>query len=73
MYLESADAGKSARRGANLGGEVRERGQIVAIERGCIRELAAGDLHSVAGVTAETDAGFINYFALSARYFRYGC
>jgi len=29
-------------------------------------------LHTVAGVAAKTDAGFIDYFALSARYFRYG-
>ena len=72
MDLESADAGKSAGRSADLGREVRERGQVVAIERCCIRELAAGDLHSVAGVTAKTNAGFIDYFALAARNFRYG-
>ena len=72
VNLESADPGKRAGRGANLGREVGERGQIVSVQRGRIRELAAGDLHSVAGVTAETDAGFIDYFALSARYFRYG-
>ena len=72
MNLESADAGKRAGRGANLGGEVGERGQIIPVKSGCIRELAAGDLHSVAGVTAETDAGFIYYFALSMRNFGYG-
>ena len=72
MNLESADAGKRAGRSANLGGEVGERGQIIAIECCCVRELAAGDLHSVARVTAETDAGFIYYFALSMRNFGYG-
>ena len=71
MNLESADAGKRAGRSANLGGEVGERGQVIAVECGCIRELAAGDLHSVARVTAETNAGFIYYLALSMRNFRY--
>ena len=53
-------------------GKSGKRGQVVAVERDGIGELAAGDLHAVAGVAAETDAGFINYFALSARNFRYG-
>ena len=55
LDLESADAGKRARRGANFGREIRERGQIVAVQRDGIGELAAGDLHAVAGVAAEAD------------------
>ena len=53
-------------------GKSGKRGEIVAVKRDGVGELAAGDLHAVAGVAAEADAGFIDYFALSARYFRYG-
>ncbi len=62
MDLESADAGKRARRGANFGREIREGGEIVAEQRGGVGELAAGDLHAVAGVTAEADDGAIDDF-----------
>ena len=56
MHLESADAGQGAGRGANFGGKVGERGEIVAVKRDGIGELAAGDLHAVAGVAAKADA-----------------
>src|SRR5690606_23205138 len=40
-------------RGADLGGEVRESGKVVPGQRGCQGELAAGQLHAVAGVSGE--------------------
>ena len=67
MHLESADAGQRARRGANFSGKVGKRRQIVAVQRDRVGELAAGDLHAVAGVAAETDYGLVNYFALALR------
>ena len=65
MNLEAADARKRARGGANFSREVRQRGEIVAVERDRIRELAAGDLHAVAGIAAEADDGLFEYFALA--------
>ena len=63
MHLESADARKRAGRGANFGREVGKRGEIVAVQRDGIRELAAGDLHAVAGIAAEPDDGLVKLFA----------
>ena len=63
MDLEAADARKRARRGANFGRVVGKRGEIVAVERDGIRELAAGDLHAVAGIAAEPDDGLVKLFA----------
>ena len=45
----------STGRGADLGGEVRQRGDVMAIDRGGARELAAGELHAVTGVAREAD------------------
>ena len=53
--LEAADPGKSSRRGADLGREVGESGQIVAEKGRRARELGARDLHAVARVSAEAD------------------
>src|SRR5215468_6034467 len=64
MKLVSADARKGSGRSANFGREVRERGDVVAVERDGIRELAAGNLHAIAGVTGEADYGAVNEFAL---------
>ena len=69
VHLEAADAGQRAGRGANLGGEVGQRGEIVAVEGHGVRELAAGDLHAVAGVTAEADDRLFYGFFLAARDF----
>jgi len=63
MDLESADARKRARRGANFSRVVGERGEIVAVERNGIRELTASDLHAVAGISAEADDGLVKLFA----------
>ena len=53
--LVARDAGARARGGADLGGEVGEGGQVVAELRGGVGELAAGDLHAVAGIAGKTD------------------
>ena len=51
--LERRDAGQRAGRGPDLGGELRQGGQIVA-EQGAGRgEPVAGELHAVAGVARE--------------------
>ncbi len=46
--LEAGDARQRARRGTDLGGEVRQRGDVVAEDGGGARELRAGQLHPVA-------------------------
>ena len=40
---------------ADLGGEVGQRGEVVARERRRLGELGAGELHAVAGVAREAD------------------
>jgi hypothetical protein len=47
-------------------GIVRESGQVVAVKRDGIRELAAGDLHAVAGIAAKADYGLIDGFERGA-------
>ena len=53
--LEGGDAEGRALRRADLGREIREGGEIVAGERGRQGELAAGQLHAVAGIAGEAD------------------
>ena len=59
--LEGGDAEGGALGRADLGGEVRERGQRVARERRGQRELAARKLHAVAGIARETDDGGVTH------------
>ena len=73
MDLESADAGQRARRGANFSREVGKRGEIVAVQRDGIGELASGDLHAVAGIAAEADDRLFHHFALTLRRTNQGC
>lgn len=68
--LESADAGQRTGGGANFGGKVGKRADVIAERRGNVRELSAGQLHSVATVSAETnDDGFdrFNRFVIALR------
>ena len=65
MHLEAADARKRARRGANFSREIGKRGEVVAVQRDGIGELAAGDLHAVAGIAAEPDDGLLDDFLLA--------
>ncbi len=67
MKLIAADTGKCARRGADFGREIRESGDVVAVEGDSIGELAAGDLHTVAGVSGEADHRAVNDLALVFR------
>ena len=53
--LEGRDPRQGARRGPDLGREVRQRGQVVAEQRRGVGEAVTGELHPVAGVTGEAD------------------
>ena len=53
--LEAGHAGQRPCGGANLGREVRERGEIVAEQSGLAREAVTGELHTVTRVTREAD------------------
>src|SRR5208282_3692118 len=64
MELEATDAGERACRGANFGGVVGEGGDVVAVQGYGVGELAAGDLHAVAGVSGEADDRAVDHFAL---------
>ena len=55
VKLEAGDAGQGAGRGTDLGGEVRQRGQVVAERRRFLGEAVPRQLHAVAGVARETD------------------
>src|ERR1700735_4188986 len=72
VYLEPADAGQGAGRGADFRRKVGESGQIVAVQRHWVGELAAGNLHAVARISTESDDGVINYFTLALRNFNGG-
>jgi hypothetical protein len=51
--LEGRDTVRRAGRRADLGGEVRERGEVVADYGGGVGEATAGELHAVAAVAGE--------------------
>ena len=53
--LEAGDARERAGRRADLGGEVRERCEVVAERRGLAREPVARELHPVTRVAREAD------------------
>ena len=55
MDLVAADAGQRAGGGADLGGEIGQRADVVADHRGGVGELRAGELHPVAAVTGEAN------------------
>ncbi len=63
MELVTAYARQSSGRGANLCGEIRKGSDIITIQRHGIGELAAGNLHAVAGVPGEADNCLIDLFA----------
>src|ERR1700722_1162591 len=64
--LEATDSGQGARGGANFGREIREGGKVIAEESGGVGELAAGDLHAVAGVSTEANDGAVDDFFLAS-------
>ena len=53
--LEAGDARQRARRGPDLGREVRQGGDVVAEDGRGARELRAGQLHAVARIAREPD------------------
>ena len=55
VQLEGRDPGQRPGRGADLGGEVGQGGQVVAEHGGLGGEPVAGQLHAVAGVAGEPD------------------
>ena len=57
-------AGERARRRADLGREVRERGQVVAEGCGLAREPPARELHPVAGVSSEANDDVVDLLDL---------
>src|SRR5215470_5071918 len=63
MQLEAADAGYGSGRSANFGGIIREGGDVVAVQCHRVRELATGNLHSVARVTGEANDRAVYDFA----------
>ncbi len=63
IQLIAADAGNRPRRGANFRGIVRKRGDVVAVKRDGVGELASGDLHSVARIAGKTDDRVLQHFA----------
>ena len=71
--LEGADAEQRALRGADLGGEIGEGGEIVARQRGGECELPPGKLHPVTRVAGETHHhGFGSIHRLARRFDRLG-
>jgi len=53
MHLEAADATDAALRGADLGREVGQSDDVVALAGGFGSESATGELHAVAGISGE--------------------
>ena len=55
VHLERRDARQGALGRPDLGGEVRQRRQVVAERRRLLGEAVAGELHAVTGVAGEPD------------------
>ena len=55
VHLEGRHPGEGAGRSADLGREVRQRGEVVPEQRAGAGEAVAGELHAVAGVAGEAD------------------
>src|SRR5450755_3298650 len=55
MDLKCRDAGQRPGRSPDLGGEVRQRREIVADQGGGVGEAAPGELHAIAGVAGEAN------------------
>ncbi len=63
LQLEARDPEERPGRCTNLGGEVRERGEVVARPRRLGRELFPGELHAVTGIPGEPDHGAVQRFS----------
>src|SRR5262249_25143737 len=62
IELIAGDARQAARRGANLGREIRQRRYVIADDCGGGGELASRHLHAVAGIPGETDGDGLKLF-----------
>ena len=61
--LVTRDTGQGSGRSTNFGGKVRQRADIVAVDRRDVGHLRADQLHSVTAVAAEADHdGFNGFF-----------
>src|SRR5258708_39118771 len=65
MQLKTADTGNRAGRRADFRRIIRKSSNIIAIERGGIGELVAGNLHAIARVAREANDRLIQHFAPS--------
>ena len=63
MELKAADPGDGAGRGADFRRIVGEGGDVVAVKRDGIGELAPGNLHAVARVAGEANNRPFDHFA----------
>jgi hypothetical protein len=66
VQLERRDAGQSACWCPDLGGEVRERREVVAERRGLGGEAVTGQLHAVTGVAGEADDDAVALYYLTS-------
>ncbi len=64
VQLEAGDAGQTSGGGANLGGEIRQRRDVVAEDGGGVGELRARELHAVAGVSGEADGDGLDFLKM---------
>ena len=60
LDLIPGDARGGARGGPDLRRIIRERRQVVAVQRGLAGELGAGELHAITGVARETHDGILD-------------
>ena len=72
LDLERRHAVDGARRSADLGGEIGQRGEVVADQRGRVREPVSRELHPVAGVAGEPDDDAFSFLDGRAHLVRIG-
>src|SRR5258708_30914601 len=62
MQLETTDTRNRSRGGADFRRIIRKGRNIIAIERGGIGELVAGNLHAIAGIAREAYDRLVEHF-----------
>ena len=65
MHLEARDAGDGALGSTNLGREVRQGGDVIAMDGGLSGEAVTGQLHAVAGIAGESNDDSVEGLDLS--------
>jgi len=61
LDLVGTHTGQGTSRGADFGGIVRQGGQVVPYDSGRLSELAASQLHPIAGITGEPDGDLVDF------------